>query len=707
MYFMEHIKNSRKYKIKQLSGSHQPRTDYYKLDETRGAPRRGRHKRASGQYDVELLFVADYSVYQFWRFFAGSAASDANIENFIKTFYAFLANGVDVRYLGINTEPYRIGIVYIGVVIAKSPSDSPWSTNFLQKNDTLDADQVLTAFNEWVINNRDTLPKHDHVMAFTRYNIVTSLGSSSSADIAGYAYQGGICQPESISVVEESLNFISHTVAAHELGHSLGAKHDGNENTCRAYDHYIMEATSSAQGGSKAGNPWRFSSCSKNEMENLLSTLDSNRTNCLKRRDYSGTLPNLARYITSDIGQQYNIHQQCAHIMRNSQSYACMNNFNNDFSTICTGMWCFNPISGSSCDLVVPFDYTACGTGKWCVNGECRADSNAPTEPENCLFGNYPKANCSGIGLNPSVCYFGTATSCCKSCGDVSTGVPGCEYGDRQGVCYTITSGAPCYSSDTDVQCCDTCASFRTQIPSCEYGDRRNCSALTYAGDCYGSLSDGSAARTVCCQTCAEHETGIQDCMYGDKVLDCRVAECPTYAAAGVLDDCCETCQYYIVSTPAPRANSTALPTWVIPVAAGGGGGLLVIVIIIVSCCCCRKSPSEKAELKYRTDAPRNGLRQQNRPPQSNPLYKSEIRQPKSQEYMGPISFGGYSHTYDRPDMRQQQQQQQTTTGLQRQASIDSHVYMELEPDPSIQTGYVVSSNSSDQRYTNAGYLNS
>lgn len=56
-----------------------------------------------------------------------------------------------------------------------------------------------------------------------------------------------------------------------------------------------------------------------------------------------------------------------------------------------------------------------------------------------------------------------------------------------------------------------------------------------------------------------------------------------------------------------------------------------------------------------------------------------------------PRDFRGYSHTYDRPDMRQQQQQQQMT-GLQRQGSIDSHVYMELEPDPSVQTGYVVSS---------------
>lgn len=44
---------------------------------------------------------------------------------------------------------------------------------------------------------------------------------------------------------------------------------------------------------------------------------------------------------------------------------------------------------------------------------------------------------------------------------------------------------------------------------ACEYGDRRNCSALTYPGDCYNSLSDGSAARNICCQTCKNFETGI------------------------------------------------------------------------------------------------------------------------------------------------------------------------------------------------------
>lgn len=50
----------------------------------------------------------------------------------------------------------------------QSPTESPWSSNLVQTNDTVDADQVLIEFKEWVTNNRDKLPRHDHAMAFTR-----------------------------------------------------------------------------------------------------------------------------------------------------------------------------------------------------------------------------------------------------------------------------------------------------------------------------------------------------------------------------------------------------------------------------------------------------------------------------------------------------------------------------------------------------------
>lgn len=51
----------------------------------------------------------------------------------------------------------------------------------------------------------------------------------------------------------------------------------------------------------------------------------------------------------------------------------------------------------------------------------------------------------------------------------------------------------------------------------------------------------------------------------------------------------------------------------------------------------------------------------------------------------------GYSHTYDLPSSSVRQVQK---TGLQHQMSTDSHVYMELDPDPgvTVQSGYIVSS---------------
>ncbi|XP_048778741.2 uncharacterized protein LOC125682303 isoform X2 [Ostrea edulis] len=695
MYSMEPVKRSNKYKIKKLPRAHQLKTDYYKPDDIDFVPTRGRHKRATGRYNVELLVVTDSSVYKYWQNFLGSTASESEVENYLKTFTAFTVNGMDVRYRSINAASYEIRIVYVGVYIAKNSSQSPWSSNYVQSDRRLDADQALNAFSNWVDTNKNILPKHDHAMAFTEHNLIKGLGTLNN-DIAGYAFQGLICKSRSQSIVEENFNFISHTVAAHELGHSLGAKHDGTENSCNLRDYYIMEAVSTAVSGGKTTHPWLFSTCSVQEINALLTSIDSSN-NCLKRIDYTGTGGSLASYISRQIGQQFSVHDQCVYAMKSPNSYACLNNFNGDFSSICTGLWCFNPDTGNSCDLVVPLDYTTCGSRKWCHDGICESDAAAPNNPETCLFGNFFTSNCSGISSNPSLCYVGYAVGCCQSCKDVSSGVAGCEYGDRQDVCSSITSGAPCYSSNTDVQCCATCAKFRTQIPSCEYGDLRNCSALTYPGDCYGSLSDGSAARTSCCQTCNNYETGNQDCMYGDRVLDCRVSECATYATAGILKDCCETCKSYIVSTPAPNSNSTALPSWVIPAAAGAGGGLLVIIIIVVACCCCRKSPSEEAALKYQPQM------KSSVPRQPNPRYKSEIRQPNGTEYMGPISAGDNTHMYERPLPSRPVQQQMS--GPSRQMSTKSNVYMELEPDPnfpvSVSSGYVVSSN---QQYTNAGY---
>lgn len=71
------------------------------------------------------------------------------------------------------------------------------------------------------------------------------------------------------------------------------------------------------------------------------------------------------------------LHRMSIHLHRliGNPFLTLQNNFNNDFSTICTGLWCFDPDTAiASCKLVVPFDYTTCGTGKVSTRGDWLID---------------------------------------------------------------------------------------------------------------------------------------------------------------------------------------------------------------------------------------------------------------------------------------------------------------------------------------------
>lgn len=66
------------------------------------------------------------------------------------------------------------------------------------------------------------------------------LASESYTSTVGRAYLGTMCTPKSVSIVEDSFGFTILEVAAHELGHSLNASHDGYDNQCSSDDQYIM-----------------------------------------------------------------------------------------------------------------------------------------------------------------------------------------------------------------------------------------------------------------------------------------------------------------------------------------------------------------------------------------------------------------------------------------------------------------------------------
>ena len=56
-----------------------------------------------------------------------------------------------------------------------------------------------------------------------------------------------------------------------------------------------------------------------------------------------------------------------------------------------------------------------------CLTGKCSTSEAADSRLNTCAFGNSPVSNCSGINIDPSLCYLPSIRyDCCGSCENVS-----------------------------------------------------------------------------------------------------------------------------------------------------------------------------------------------------------------------------------------------------------------------------------------------
>ncbi|XP_067667343.1 zinc metalloproteinase-disintegrin-like VLAIP-B [Haliotis asinina] len=406
---------------------------------------RRRHKRQATVNRVELLIVTDYAVYATWfERTKGSSRAERRsraLEN-MKQYYAFVING--------------------------DPQESLWTVNLAGAQDGggefVESSDALESFRSWVLNNDTSFPPNDHVMLFTGYNL-TYGGSTANA---GLAYIKSMCNPEfSISIVEEFFEFRIVAIAAHELGHSLGARHDMDGNKCFAFFLYIMTSRFRFPSRSKATNPWRFSKCSIDYFRKYIETLNSNNTNCMLTQEANTDVNEIAGFLGDQPGQVYSPDKQCEVRFQSEDSHVCRDGHKDRYTNICSqGLLCRVPGGGGACERIVPADGTPCDKGKWCMEGKCVASTDMLEWRDGCPFGDTPGVlrgaeTCQDVvTADPRICYNDTVRlKCCNTCVSVHSGITGCEYGDRQRDCQADL--CPSYTFDIqNVSCCVTCHNF-------------------------------------------------------------------------------------------------------------------------------------------------------------------------------------------------------------------------------------------------------
>ncbi|XP_069107601.1 A disintegrin and metalloproteinase with thrombospondin motifs 6-like [Argopecten irradians] len=422
-----------------------------------------RNKRAIIPYKVELLIVTDFSVYEYW--FDDSTAPSASQKDLdakasIRQFYAFVINAIDVRYKNIVSSSFSLSIVFAGIYISDNIASSSWTENEKTVIGTgygVNINNVLTNFRNW---ERSTLglPDHDHAMLFTKYDFFDGTDNG----VAGLAYLDGICSSNKQSVVEDLFDFGMMTIAAHEVGHSLSADHDGVGNACPFEGGYIMAATSTIQTGDTATNPWKFSTCSVSSFQNQINLLNFAGQNCLASLSTNFNATALTPYDQQIPGQIYDADEQCRRIVGDN-SYMCRGFYYQDYSSICSRMYCSKADGTNFCSEHVPAYGTSCGNKKWCMSGACVSNTSAPSVSDTCPFGDQEGIVSSGhtcasvVALNQYNCNStGWYSYCCNTCGALYTGVPGCEYGDRSSQCKA--EDCPFYSQANLDICCSSCA---------------------------------------------------------------------------------------------------------------------------------------------------------------------------------------------------------------------------------------------------------
>ncbi|CAL1534736.1 unnamed protein product [Lymnaea stagnalis] len=380
-------------------------------------------------YYVDVVAVVDYQAYR--RFASETGNRTASLYD-VQEYYAFVFHGVDVMYQSITATNYRLHVHLIKIIVCETPESSPFTVPYhvthLPK-DEVDGETALNALTAFVEGpGRDSVTPYDHVMLFTGYDITSDDGMAVSTSGIGRANMATTCRTagNSTSLIEDHGDYACTDTAAHELGHSLSANHDGDYNSCSSLDHYIMAWSLIHDSDATKLNPWKFSICSITYFTNYIQQQVDTPFGkaCLETslRERS-VLPDVSNRL---LGQEILPDEQCRMAYGEKSEY-CRGSEFGKVSDICTTMFCLNPVNTNFCYKYLALHGTTCGSGKVCIGGACVTQVGAPLIDESCVFGDTPGLVSDGLPCeqlvrrNASICHQSWFKDrCCASCKDTN-----------------------------------------------------------------------------------------------------------------------------------------------------------------------------------------------------------------------------------------------------------------------------------------------
>ncbi|XP_050409537.2 A disintegrin and metalloproteinase with thrombospondin motifs 3 isoform X2 [Patella vulgata] len=427
-----------------------------------------RFKRNTREYLIDVLIMTDYTIYDQWFSIGGHPnpviKRIQTLAN-IRKYYTVSYNWVNLIFQNFPARDFQITVFVTGFIISENKTSS-FLTEPYRSGRYVYGMNVLNAMKLWIKNSTEgQIPPHDHIQLYSRMDFTSDAALRLNGN-KGRAFTGTVCAgSSSVSYVEEMGGFNSADVAAHELTHSFGSDHDGEQNWCDSATRQLMSNIFDPTVA-RSNLP---SDCTIYFVKQYMRNQVRKTPDCvLKRLNTSADVPNMENKLP---GIVYEADAQCQQV-HGAKSFHCRNSYVDSPDAFCyEDLYCYDPIQ-DVCDFQVPALGTPCDNKAWCMDGECHYDDRAPERDSDCLFGDTPSGyyNITDTGEScaqrilsaPYDCYDHFFSSvCCKSCAKIKRDVQGCEYGDRLFECfdnicgkYVILKGV---SFLYDIKCCETC----------------------------------------------------------------------------------------------------------------------------------------------------------------------------------------------------------------------------------------------------------